>query len=111
MEDVFDAIAYFHDHAFVYDIDPDRMAVFGPQRGGNLTAAVSILANRTKAFPLKAQLMTYPYLDLAESPFDKPKYPGSPAGGQHFFPSMKCTPARISGGKRWSPRSLHRKRT
>lgn len=93
LEDVFDAIAYFHDHAFVYGIDPDRMAVFGHSAGGNLTAAVSILANRTKAFPLKAQLMTYPYLDLAESPFDKPKYPEAlPAAALLSFNEMYTRP-------------------
>ena len=75
LEDVYDAILYFHDHAFAYGIDPKRMAVFGHSAGGNLTAAVSILAGRTREFSLRAQLMTYPYLNLSESPFDKPKYP------------------------------------
>ncbi len=87
LEDVYDAILYFYSHAFVYGIDPDRMAVFGHSAGGNLTAAVSILARRTGEFPLCAQLMTYPYLNLAENPFDKPS-----AAIRWFLPFWRSFP-------------------
>ena len=93
LEDVYDAMLYFHDHAFVYGIDPDRMAVFGHSAGGNLTAAVSLLARRTGAFPISAQLMTYPYLNLAESPFEKPKYPEAlPGAALLSFNEMYARP-------------------
>ena len=46
--------------------DPQRLAVAGDSAGGNLAAAVAIVA-RDEALPLAAQLLLYPAVDFAES--------------------------------------------
>lgn len=63
LEDVFDAICYFCDHAESYRIDTSRMGVWGHSAGGNLAAAVAIMAKDTGRFTLKAQLLDYPAVD------------------------------------------------
>lgn len=63
LEDIFDAICYFCDHADLYRIDLTRMAVWGHSAGGNLAAAVALLAKETGRFSLKAQLLDYPAVD------------------------------------------------
>lgn len=65
LEDIFDAICYFHDHAPEFGIDTTRMGVWGHSAGGNLAAAVAIMAKDTGRFTLKAQLLDYPAVDCA----------------------------------------------
>lgn len=63
LEDVFDAICYFHDHADEYGIDRERMATWGHSAGGNFACVLALMAKETGRFSLKAQLLDYPYLD------------------------------------------------
>lgn len=63
VEDIFDGICYFHDHADEYGIDTNKMAVWGHSAGGNLACVMAILSKETGRFSLKAQLLDYPYLD------------------------------------------------
>ncbi len=63
VEDVFDAICYFHTHAKEYGIDVNKMAVWGHSAGGNFACVLAMLAKETGRFSLKAQLLDYPYLD------------------------------------------------
>lgn len=63
IEDVFDAICYFHDHAEEFEIDRNKMATWGHSAGANFACVMAMLAKETGKFSLKAQLLDYPYLD------------------------------------------------
>jgi len=52
-------------------IDPERVAVGGDSAGGNLAAAVAILARDRRELDLAFQLLIYPIADFA---FDTPSY-------------------------------------
>lgn len=71
LEDVFDAICYFHDHAEEYRIDTSRMAVWGHSAGGNFACVLAMMAKETGRFSLKAQLLDYPYLDAYKDGIEK----------------------------------------
>ncbi len=53
------------------DLDPTRIAVAGDSVGGNMTAAVTLLAKERGGPALAAQLLYYPVTDAA---FDTPSY-------------------------------------
>lgn len=54
-----------------HGIDPDRVAVAGDSAGGNLAAAVAILAVKRSGPPIRHQLLFYPVTDRA---FDRGSY-------------------------------------
>ena len=63
VEDCYAAFAWIADNAAALDIDPTRVAIGGDSAGGNLTAAVSLMA-RDKGGPAAAfQLLIYPVTD------------------------------------------------
>lgn len=55
-----------------YGIDPSRMAIGGHSAGANLATVTCIQAARKKEFGFACQVLDYPPLDLATSPYDKP---------------------------------------
>ena len=61
--DVYDSIRYLKDHAEDFGFDKDHISVFGSSAGGNLAAAVCILAGQKKEFTLDNQILMYPFLD------------------------------------------------
>ncbi len=67
----FAAVRYMAAHAADYRIDPDRIAVGGDSVGGNMAAAVTLLARREKGPSLRFQLLFYPVTDCR---FDTPSY-------------------------------------
>lgn len=71
LEDLFDAICYFVDHAAEYHIDTDRLATWGHSAGGNFACALALLAKETGRFHLCAQLLDYPYLDALKPGIEK----------------------------------------
>ncbi|NLF28457.1 MAG: alpha/beta hydrolase [Clostridiales bacterium] len=71
LEDVFDAVCFFADHAEEYGIDPDRLATWGHSAGGNFACALALLAKETGRFQLRAQLLDYPYLDAWKPGIEK----------------------------------------
>jgi acetyl esterase len=60
VHDCYDALSWIAEHAGELDIDPDRLAVGGDSAGGNLAAAVTLLARQHGGPPLLAQLLVYP---------------------------------------------------
>lgn len=55
-----------------YGIDPNRMAIGGHSAGGNLATAACLMAADRSEFGFVCQVLDFPPLDLATSPFDKP---------------------------------------
>jgi acetyl esterase len=72
VQQVYAVVKAVHDHAEEYKIDPRRMAIGGHSAGGNLAAVTCIQAGAKREFEFACQLLDYPPLDLATSPYDKP---------------------------------------
>jgi acetyl esterase len=65
LEDAYLATEWVTDNASAIDVDPDRVAVAGDSAGGNLTAAVALLARDRGGPALVHQALAYPVLDHA----------------------------------------------
>lgn len=65
LEDVYAALCWSHASAALLDIDPARLMVGGDSAGGNLAAAVALLARDRGGPPIHHQLLLYPALDTA----------------------------------------------
>lgn len=61
-EDAYAGLVWLRDHAAELGVDPTRIAVMGDSAGGNLTAAVALLA-RERGLPIARQILIYPMLD------------------------------------------------
>ncbi|HEV2343400.1 MAG TPA: alpha/beta hydrolase [Actinocrinis sp.] len=68
VEDCRAGVAWVAGHAAQLGIDPDRLAVGGDSAGGNLAAAVSLLARDGGGPALRHQLLVYPNTDCAWDP-------------------------------------------
>ncbi|KAL3464594.1 Alpha/Beta hydrolase protein [Aspergillus heterothallicus] len=63
-EDVYAAVKWLQDHATELNVDPARIATMGISSGGNLAAAVALMArDRGLSPPLAKQILIYPALD------------------------------------------------
>ena len=62
------------------------VGVMGHSAGGNMSAALCLLAHRREDFKIAYQVLDYPVLDLDMSPYDKPEPdPDSPASISELF--------------------------
>ena len=61
---VYETISYLRAHADEYHIDPDRIVIGGRSAGGNLAAALCLLAKQKGEFQFAAQILDHPWLDL-----------------------------------------------
>jgi acetyl esterase len=69
VEDCYAALRWVAGHAAELGVDPARVAVGGDSAGGNLAAAVTLLARDRGGPPLAGQLLVYPNTDyLADTP-------------------------------------------
>ena len=66
-EDCYDATAWIADHADELGGDPRRLAVMGDSAGGNLAAAVSVMARDRGTPDIALQVLLYPTVDLAHT--------------------------------------------
>jgi acetyl esterase len=64
VHDCYAATAWIAEHAAELGVDPDRLAVGGDSAGGNLAAAVTLLARDHGGPELAHQLLVYPNTDL-----------------------------------------------
>ncbi|MDQ1720778.1 MAG: acetyl esterase [Pseudonocardiales bacterium] len=60
VQNCYDAVSWIAEHADELGVDPGRLAVGGDSAGGNLAAAVTLLAKRRGGPSLAAQLLVYP---------------------------------------------------
>jgi acetyl esterase len=71
LEDAFAATRWVADHAGEIGVDERRIAVAGDSAGGNLAAAVALMARDRGGLRVAFQLLMYPVLDHR---FDTPSY-------------------------------------
>lgn len=71
LEDAFDSICYFVDHADEYRIDTGRMATWGHSAGGNFACVLAMLGAETGKYRMKCMLLDYPYLDAWKPGIEK----------------------------------------
>ncbi|MDV6230591.1 alpha/beta hydrolase [Rhodococcus cercidiphylli] len=60
--DAYSALAWLHEHALEFGVDPERIAIMGDSGGGAVAAGAAILA-RNDGTPLARQILIYPMLD------------------------------------------------
>jgi acetyl esterase len=71
VDDAYGALQWVAGHAHELGIDEDRLAVAGDSAGGNLAAAVCLMARHRSGSPIRFQLLIYPVLAYA---FDTGSY-------------------------------------
>jgi acetyl esterase len=71
IEEAYAATAYIAEHAASLNLDGSRLAVVGDGAGGNIAAAVAILANQRRRPKLGLQVLFYP---ITGASFDTPSY-------------------------------------
>ncbi|GAA1771354.1 alpha/beta hydrolase [Nocardioides hankookensis] len=71
IEQVYNALEWIGEHGAEHDLDPGRIAVAGDSVGGNMSAAVTIMAKQRGGPRLAAQLLYYPVTDAS---FDTGSY-------------------------------------
>lgn len=73
LEDCYAAAKALYQNEFLLNTDPDRITIAGDSAGGNLAAAVSLMARERGDFMPRRQILIYPALNncyTQESPFD-----------------------------------------
>ena len=78
-EDCYAALVWATEHTDELGVDPARIAVGGDSAGGNLTAAVTLLAARRGGPQARFQLMVYPATDARMS------YPSQSENGEGYM--------------------------
>ena len=63
VEDSYAAYTWIFEHAASLEVDADRIAIGGDSAGGNLTAAVTLMARDKSGPQAKFQLLLYPVTD------------------------------------------------
>jgi acetyl esterase len=67
VEQCYAVLKYVADHPTEFDADSSRIAIAGDSVGGNMTAAVALLAKERGGPQVKAQLLFYPVTDASMS--------------------------------------------
>jgi acetyl esterase len=63
IEEIYAALEWIGEHGSEHDLDPGRIAVAGDSVGGNMTAAVTIMAKQRGGPRIAGQLLYYPVTD------------------------------------------------
>lgn len=71
IEQIYAALEWIADHGGEHNLDASRIAVAGDSVGGNMTAAITLMAKQRSGPRLAAQLLYYPVTDAS---FDTPSY-------------------------------------
>lgn len=72
LEDIYETIKYIIDQSS-YQADKNKIIILGHSAGGNLAAAVTLLANSRKEFLPCLQILDYPYLNVYLESKKRPK--------------------------------------
>jgi acetyl esterase len=65
LDDCYAATVWVHEHAAELGADPGRLVVAGDSAGGNLAAAVALVARERGGPPITFQILIYPVIDAA----------------------------------------------
>jgi len=68
VEECYHLIKWLYENPGILGIDHKKIAMGGHSAGGNLTAAVCLLAKKRKEFKICLQILDYPVVDLAADP-------------------------------------------
>ena len=71
IEEIYAALEWVAEHGAEHDLDPGRIAVAGDSVGGNMTAAITMMAKQRGGPRITAQLLYYPVTDAS---FDTGSY-------------------------------------
>lgn len=71
LHECYDVVRWAIANAGALNVDPDRLAIGGHSAGGNLTAAICLMANQSGDFSPRLQILDYPFLDAVTDPADK----------------------------------------
>src|SRR3990172_4908887 len=71
LEEVYETIQWIIKNKNDLNIDPERIAIIGHSAGGNLSAAICMMAKERKEFKLVLQILNYPPLDIHKDPYLK----------------------------------------
>jgi acetyl esterase len=71
IEEIYAVLEWIGEHGAEHDLDSGRIAVAGDSVGGNMTAALTIMAKQRGGPPIAAQLLYYPVTDAS---FDTGSY-------------------------------------
>jgi acetyl esterase len=63
IEEIFAALEWIGEHGAEHQLDPTRIAVAGDSVGGNMTAAITLMAKQRSGPAIAAQLLYYPVTD------------------------------------------------
>ncbi len=104
LDDCYDATVWAAANADQLGIDPSKIAVAGDSAGGNLAAAVAIMARDAGGPALVHQLLIYPVTDVD---FDRPSYRAN-GGGDYYLSTdgMKWFWDHYIGGRNADEASL-----
>jgi acetyl esterase len=74
LQDAYEATKWVQENADTFGGDPDHLAISGSSAGGNLAAAVSLLARDRDCPPIDHQILLYPYLNASGTMFEWPSH-------------------------------------
>ncbi len=86
VEESYAAVKWVADHGLEYGMDPARLAVAGDSVGGNMTAAITLLAKERGGPVIRLQLLFYP---VTNASFDTDSYRQF-AEGYHLRRDAMC---------------------
>jgi acetyl esterase len=88
-------IEYTVQNAEKFGIDVHKMGIGGHSAGANLSTVLCMKASKEQKFKLVCQVLDYPPLDLATSPYEKPRPKGSiPPNMAMIFNACYVDPAQ-----------------
>jgi acetyl esterase len=76
VDQIYAVVKHVFENAEKYAVDREKMAIGGHSAGGNLSTVTCMKAKKEGESQFVCQVLDYPPLDLATSPFDKPQPKG-----------------------------------
>jgi len=73
LNECYDVVIWAREKAAELNINPDKIALAGLSAGGNLVAALAIMAKDRKGFAPLLQVLCYPVLDLDTDSLERPE--------------------------------------
>jgi len=92
---VYAVVKHVYENAGTYAVDREKMGIGGHSAGGNLSTVTCMKAKKAGQFQFACQILDYPPLDLATSPFEKPQPKGCiPPKMARIFDACYVDPAQ-----------------